>query len=376
MPPESSRWAPLGRDQYVEAHTLLSGYLLCSQGDRMAMASSVEGRFPFLDHRVIEFANGLPPRYKLRVLEGKHVLREAVRGLLPERIRTRPKQPYRAPDSQSFFAQERPLDYVADLLSEKRVREGGLFDPAAVRKALREMPHRPRDRLRRQHGLRRHTFHDAGRRDVHQPAHSQPQDDPEPGRRTGGIGALSAAPRGPGMLLHQLFEATARRVPDKVALVTEAGRFTYRDLDGLASRLAASLQGAGVERGDRVAIFADNGMEAVVGIYGALKAGAVFMPVNPLTKGDKLAHLLSDSRSACLLATQVLRPVWEPALARTGSVRTCVVSGLPAADAGARLSPMRMQFDEPRALRSIARRSTRTSQASSTPPARAASPKG
>ena len=80
---------PLSRDQYVEAHTLLSGYLLCSQGDRMAMASSVEGRFPFLDHRVIEFANGLPPRYKLRVLEGKHVLREAVRGLLPERIRMR-----------------------------------------------------------------------------------------------------------------------------------------------------------------------------------------------------------------------------------------------------------------------------------------------
>ena len=134
LPPESSRWAPLSRDQYVEAHTLLSGYLLCSQGDRMAMASSVEGRFPFLDHRVIEFANRLPARHKLRVLEGKHVLREAARGLLPERIRTRAKQPYRAPDSQSFFAAERPLDYVGDLLGEKRVREGGLFDPGAVRK--------------------------------------------------------------------------------------------------------------------------------------------------------------------------------------------------------------------------------------------------
>ena len=52
----------LSRDQYVEAHTLLSGYLLCSQGDRMAMANSIEGRFPFLDHRVIEFANRLPPQ--------------------------------------------------------------------------------------------------------------------------------------------------------------------------------------------------------------------------------------------------------------------------------------------------------------------------
>jgi len=134
LPPEFGRWPPLSRDQYVEAHTLLSGYLLSSQGDRMAMANSVEGRFPFLDHRVIAFANALPPRYKLRVLEEKHVLKEAVRGLLPERIRTRTKQPYRAPDSQSFFTEGHPLDYVAELLDARRVRDGGLFDPVTVGK--------------------------------------------------------------------------------------------------------------------------------------------------------------------------------------------------------------------------------------------------
>lgn len=134
LPPESGGWTPLSRDQYVEAHTLLSGYLLCSQGDRMAMANSVEGRFPFLDHRVIEFANGLPPHHKLRVLKEKHVLKEAVRGLLPERIRVRTKQPYRAPDSQSFFVEGRPLDYVGDLLDERCVRKSGLFDAVAVRK--------------------------------------------------------------------------------------------------------------------------------------------------------------------------------------------------------------------------------------------------
>ena len=100
----------------------------------MAMANSVEGRFPFLDHRVIEFANGLPSHHKLRVLEEKHVLKEAVRGFLPERIRTRTKQPYRAPDSQCFFVEGRPLDYVGELLSERRVREGGLFDPMMVQK--------------------------------------------------------------------------------------------------------------------------------------------------------------------------------------------------------------------------------------------------
>ena len=139
------------------------------------------------------------------------------------------------------------------------------------------------------------------------------------------------------MLLHQLFEATARLVPEKVALATGARRFTYGELDGLASRLAASLQRFGIERGDRVAIFADNGVEAVVAIYAVLKAGAVFMPVNPLTKTEKLAHLLNDSSSACLLTTQVLRPVWESALARSASVQSCLVSGSLAADAGTRL---------------------------------------
>lgn len=134
LPEQLDCWAPLHRDQYVEAHTLLSGYLLCSQGDRMAMANSVEGRFPFLDHRVIEFANRLPPNYKLRALNEKYVLKQAVRGLLPERIRSRSKQPYRAPDSQSFFAAGRPDEYVAELFDERRVRESGLFDPLAVRK--------------------------------------------------------------------------------------------------------------------------------------------------------------------------------------------------------------------------------------------------
>ena len=134
LPKAYAGWDPLSRDQYVEAHTLLSGYLLSSQGDRMAMANSVEGRFPFLDHRVIEFANSLPPRHKLRGLNEKHVLKQAVSGLLPERIRTRTKQPFRAPDSQCFFVDGQPLDYVEDLLSDRRVREGGLFDPVPVRK--------------------------------------------------------------------------------------------------------------------------------------------------------------------------------------------------------------------------------------------------
>jgi asparagine synthase (glutamine-hydrolysing) len=136
LPTATERWSPLARDQYAEAHTLLSGYLLSSQGDRMAMANSVEGRFPYLDHRVIEFANRLPPRYKLRALTEKYVLKQAVKGLLPETLRRRVKQPYRAPDSQSFFRDGQPLEQVAELLSTERLREAGYFDPPAVAKLV------------------------------------------------------------------------------------------------------------------------------------------------------------------------------------------------------------------------------------------------
>lgn len=132
LPRDIAQWRPLSRDQYLEAHTLLSGYLLSSQGDRMAMANSIEGRFPFLDHRVVEFGNRLPPRFKLRGLNEKYILKCATRDLLPPPIHQRTKQPYRAPESQSFFRNGQPLDYAAELLGPARLREAGYFDPQAV----------------------------------------------------------------------------------------------------------------------------------------------------------------------------------------------------------------------------------------------------
>lgn len=146
------------------------------------------------------------------------------------------------------------------------------------------------------------------------------------------------APSGPErMLLHHLFEATVGRTPDKVALVTGSRRYTYRELGAQAGRLAASLQRFGVKRGDRVIVFADNGVEAVVAIYAVLLAGGVFVPVNPITKSAHLAHLLNDCRAAGLVSTQALRGVWEPALARSASVVTCVVANLKTGEAGGRL---------------------------------------
>lgn len=132
LPASFGTWLPQGRDQYVEAHTLMSGYLLSSQGDRMAMAASIEARFPFLDHRIIEFANRLPPTWKRRALREKRILKAAMARDLPATIVTRTKQPYRAPDSASFFTDGRPLEYVADLLGPRSIDAAGVFDAAAV----------------------------------------------------------------------------------------------------------------------------------------------------------------------------------------------------------------------------------------------------
>lgn len=132
LPREVASFGALARDQYLEIHTLLSGYLLSSQGDRMAMASAVEGRLPFLDIDVVALANALPADYKLRVLDEKHVLKRAAASLVPSRIIRRKKQPYRAPDALSFVGADAP-EWIADLLDEKAVRNTGVFDPVAVR---------------------------------------------------------------------------------------------------------------------------------------------------------------------------------------------------------------------------------------------------
>jgi asparagine synthase (glutamine-hydrolysing) len=135
LPSDFARWHPLHQGQYLETVFLLPGYILSSQGDRVAMAHGVEGRFPFLDHRLVEFASRIPPGMKLKGLREKHILRRAMGSLLPKGIGSRVKQPYRAPDSQSFGGEREP-DYLADALSHKSIEGLGLFNPVAVQKLL------------------------------------------------------------------------------------------------------------------------------------------------------------------------------------------------------------------------------------------------
>jgi asparagine synthase (glutamine-hydrolysing) len=131
LPAEFGRWDPLHRAAYLEVTTLLSSYLLSSQGDRVAMAHAVEGRFPFLDHRLFELAAALPPGSKLRGLREKEILKRWARSVVPREVADRHKQPYRAPDVPAFFGAQRP-DYVGDLLEPDAIRRVGLFEPAAV----------------------------------------------------------------------------------------------------------------------------------------------------------------------------------------------------------------------------------------------------
>ena len=133
LPPDFRRWHPLHQAQYLETAYLLPGYILSSQGDRVMMANAVEGRFPFLDHRVVSFAAELSPDAKLLGLREKHILKEAARGLVPGDIIDRPKQPYRAPDSEAFAAPNMPA-YAENLLSPGALAQGGLFNPQAVGK--------------------------------------------------------------------------------------------------------------------------------------------------------------------------------------------------------------------------------------------------
>ncbi len=136
LPADFASWDGLARDQYIEVKTLLEGYLLTSQGDRPALAHAVETRIPYLDHRVVEFANGLSPRLKLRALREKVLLRAALANILPERIVMRPKQPYRAPDYRCFFDRGQPLPYVKEMLSASHLRRTGYFHPPVVEHLL------------------------------------------------------------------------------------------------------------------------------------------------------------------------------------------------------------------------------------------------
>ncbi len=131
MPADFGSWSNLSRDQFLEIETLLTPYILSSQGDRMLMANSVEGRFPFLDADVMALAHRLPAEYKLRVLDEKHVVKRVADALVPASIVRRKKQPYRAPNAAAFFGPSEPA-WVRAVTSAEALGDVGVFDAAPV----------------------------------------------------------------------------------------------------------------------------------------------------------------------------------------------------------------------------------------------------
>jgi long-chain acyl-CoA synthetase len=116
------------------------------------------------------------------------------------------------------------------------------------------------------------------------------------------------------MQVEAFLEGSARRFPDKIALVCDGQRWTYRQIDERANALAHALVDAGVRRSDRVAVYLDNSAETVVSVFAALKAGGVFLVVNPSVKPEKLAYILNNCRATCLITDarklQTLGDVW------------------------------------------------------------------
>ena len=136
LPAGFAGWDPLERAAWLEVTTLLEPYLLAAQGDRVAMAHGVEGRYPFLDHRVYASSLAQPGARKLTATRDKVALRDLADELLPESISSRRKQPYRAPEVAPFFSTGSP-GWVEEVLSPAALDEVGIWEPRRVEGLLR-----------------------------------------------------------------------------------------------------------------------------------------------------------------------------------------------------------------------------------------------
>lgn len=129
------------------------------------------------------------------------------------------------------------------------------------------------------------------------------------------------------MQLEEFLEQTAARTPDKVALICGSRQLTYREIETEANQLAHGLIARGVQRGDRVVLFLDNCVEAAIGVWAVLKAGAVFVMANPTTKPDKLTYLLNNSRAVCIIGQSKRLRSCESIWSETPHLRNVVVVG-------------------------------------------------
>lgn len=128
-------------------------------------------------------------------------------------------------------------------------------------------------------------------------------------------------------LLHDYLIHTARRLPNKIALVGSKQRISYEEIEARSNALANNLVAAGVKRGDRVIVFGDNTIETAISFWAVLKANAVVCIVNPLTKSEKLAYLLHDCRPAALITESNIYSAFSGPARECSHLRCVIVSG-------------------------------------------------
>ena len=150
------------------------------------------------------------------------------------------------------------------------------------------------------------------------------------------------------MRVESLLERCASRSPYKTAVVADGRRWTYRETDRRANRLAHALRDAGVQNGDRVAVCLDNSAEAVFALFGILKAGAAVLLINPSTKAEKMAYLLNNSRAKALLTDRRKQIEYLGVWGQTPSLAVVYVLGAGAdwKEAGKQFSPLNRVFDD------------------------------
>ncbi len=137
LPSDHATRGALAHAQLLDVHTLLGGYLLAAQGDRMSMAHSVESRPPFLDHHLVEFLAGIPCEPGVGIGGEKQILKHAFEDILPAAIRSRRKQAYTAPATSLFESPRAP--WIREAISEERLRATGIFSETAVNRLVREI---------------------------------------------------------------------------------------------------------------------------------------------------------------------------------------------------------------------------------------------
>jgi len=194
LPASFAGWPRLQRAAWLELRTLLDPYLLSAQGDRVAMASGVEGRYPFLDHRVFEYSARLAPTMKLDQLRDKVVLRDLAERVLPASIAGREKQPYRAPGVAPFFGAGAPA-WVEEALTPEALGDASVWDPARVSGLLRRCRQgrvtSPREEMSLVAVLSTQVWH---RTHIREPAEWEPESAPPRVRIERGLPASERAP--------------------------------------------------------------------------------------------------------------------------------------------------------------------------------------